>query len=138
MDKNVEVIDSDTIDNELEDVLDCLPLEHPMSQLNQGIKWDENDFDELTDKILTDEVIIHGAINPIAPENVDSDEDDVNKTNNISWNQALMPWIHLSSFFKHSSYFNNGEITKLRIVWNDFLKEEERNYYKTNWYSRFA
>lgn len=43
---------------------------------------------ELTEEILRKEIIVESLINPTAPKDFDSDEDDMKETNNISWNQA--------------------------------------------------
>lgn len=46
------------------------------------------DFDQLTEEIMTHEAIIQGVIKPTSPNDCYSHEDDVDKSNNITWNPA--------------------------------------------------
>lgn len=55
------------------------------TQLNREEVEDcvEEDFDEPTEKNLSDEPIIQSVINPTLPKDVDSDENYVDKLNSI-------------------------------------------------------
>lgn len=55
--ENIDIPESGSIDNKMEDVLRSLPMDYPMLQLNQEeMKVQvEEDFDEPTGEISTDE-----------------------------------------------------------------------------------
>lgn len=98
MDENAEVTESDTVYDELEDVLDCLSLVNSISWMNQEeIKvWIEVDFDESIKTILADEAMTQRVINLTNSKDVDFDEDGVDKTKNIRKNQTADALIKFS------------------------------------------
>lgn len=75
---------------------------------------------------MTDDAILQSVINPTASKDVDSDEDDVNESNKINWNQTADT---LNTFIKFSEWrrlHNNAEIMKFYIIRNDFLKTRKK------------
>lgn len=111
--------------SEVLDTIKDAPSDNPLNSLSQDemMEWVDIDKDEAIVEELTDEAIIQSVLNPQTAKEVESDDEEGETSNQVTWSEASSALTTFINFAESSRLYNTAEVMNLHILRNNFFKK---------------